>query len=128
MEVATGRLIVFDAKETSEKYRFKLSRDHVSASQIVELERYGRGGAHAGLLIEAKAVGRYYWLPWWMLLRSETSYTWAELVDCGDTKRAPNWRAALAANRPIGDNAGSCQRATPSIPSPSCSPSRLPFG
>lgn len=105
LERATGRMILFDAKTDGTERRFNVAH-HVRGreQQMEELIRYGRFGAHAGLLIESTVRKRYFWLPWPMLLpvcaRRIVSYAWEELIDAGDARRMIDWnpifRARLA--------------------------------
>ena len=60
---ANGRMIAFDAKECADEKRWPInpwlnSRRH----QYQFLSAYALDGAIAGLLVESKAKGRYFWL------------------------------------------------------------------
>lgn len=76
-----GRSICFDCKQTSEKYSFPVAV--VPAHQRRWLVRNGRMGAVAGLLIEATAEGRLYWMGWKLLEGMGDRWEWKQLVEVG---------------------------------------------
>lgn len=83
----TQRPIIFDCKSVDAPTRFNVgSEDLVKRNQCKHLTRAGSEGVIAGLLIEARAIGAIYWLPWPILVSPPPSIPWTDkrLVRVGD--------------------------------------------
>lgn len=95
-----GRLLVFDCKESREKYRLDTSEDHLPSHQRAELHRHGSAGAVAGLLVEHVPGLALYWCPWPLLYPPRPSIPYAEMTALGSSQlviTAQRWAHVVVA-------------------------------
>jgi hypothetical protein len=99
---ATGELIVLDAKQSENVSRFRID-GHVTPEQVIELERYGRNGAHAGLLLYSLARAAFYWMNWHHLLTREASIEWTDprLIFLGHHDKVIQWAGVIGARKTV---------------------------
>lgn len=93
----TGRMLVFDAKQSAEKHRLDTSESHLSEEQRLQVVAYGRAGAAAGLLVEATWRRTFFWLRWEAIATRPASVAWedARMAMVGPSNRPVNWAAVV---------------------------------
>jgi len=96
--IGTGRLVVFDAKETAHARHLDARPKIVKTHQKRQIVRAGRAGAVAGLLCLRTTDDALFWCPW-PLLENETvtEIPWSAMRACGTVRRGIDWRLVLAA-------------------------------
>ena len=97
LHVASGRLIVIDAKECAEKHRLVTNADHLAEHQRLELCRYGHAGAIAGLIALRTTTGDLYFVSWRRLVKRVPSIQWDELPGIGSASFAVDWGRVVKA-------------------------------
>lgn len=90
----TGQSFITDAKSCQHPTLFKFAAN-VKPHQRDEIVRSGKAGAVAGLIVEAVAFGKVFWIDWTLLREPATSVYWTqpELICLGLLNVRPDlWR------------------------------------
>jgi hypothetical protein len=93
-----GRAIVFDAKETAERYRLDTHPDHLPEHQRLILLAARDAKAVAGLLVLETTGGRVFWVPAGRLHPRPASIQFADMAYVGPITHAIDFAAVRAAD------------------------------
>jgi hypothetical protein len=93
-----GRAIIFDAKETAERYRLDTHPDHLPEHQRLILLAARDAKAVAGLLVLDATGGRVFWVPAGMLQPRPASIQFTDMAYVGPITHAIDFKAVRVAD------------------------------
>ena len=99
IHIASGRMLVFDAKQSKNPHRLPTGAKEFREHQRLELIRYSDAGAISGLLCESTATGRLYWCSARRFLTRAPSILWEDMIDIGPSSHAVEWEKIVVAYR-----------------------------
>lgn len=96
--VPSGKLLVFDAKQSQDPNRLRTGKDHLAEHQRLEICRYGEAGFVAGLLCECTETRELYWCDWRLIRVAVPSIPWRDMDAIGSSKFAVQWDKIIEAS------------------------------